>query len=367
MLGLYIHIPFCIKKCEYCDFVSFPCMEDKFEKYINALINEMDEYSGAELDTIFIGGGTPSVLSAGLIKKLCDAIHEKFNIASGYEWTIEANPGTLNDEKIRAMLDGGINRISVGVQSFNDNELKAIGRIHDAKTAYNNICRLNELGFKNISLDLMESLPYQTEESFAASLKTAVQLPVSHISVYSLIIEEGTPLKQKYDEGIYELPDEDTDRDLYGYTEKYLEQFGMYRYEISNYAKPGFESRHNMRYWKCEEYIGLGLAAHSYLNGKRFSNTSELNEYIGGSYRSGECEILNKNDMMSEFMILGMRMMTGVSADEFRRRFGQDIENVYGDVLNKYIKNGFIGHNKNRYFFTNKGIDVSNSILCEFM
>ena len=239
MKGLYIHIPFCIKKCDYCDFISFSGKEMCFEKYIQKLAEEMKEYNGEEINTVFIGGGTPTVLSASLITKLCTDIKRYFNLSDDTEWTIEANPGTLTDEKINSMLEGGINRISVGVQSFNDEELKVIGRIHNAQTAYNTIIKLDKAGFKNISIDLMESLPFQTEASFKNTLKTAMDLPLKHISVYSLIIEDNTPLKVKYDSGVFNLPDEDSDRDLYALTKKYLSGFGFNRYEISNYSKKG--------------------------------------------------------------------------------------------------------------------------------
>ena len=367
MVGLYVHIPFCVRKCEYCDFVSFPGMENRFEEYINSVIREMDEYAGAEVDTVFWGGGTPSVLPAELIKKLCGAINKKFRLALDTEWTAEMNPGTLTDEKICAMLEGGINRASVGVQSFNNNELRAIGRIHDSETAYNTICRLHDNGFKNISIDLMESIPLQTSESFMNSLNTAVSLPISHISVYSLIIEDGTPLKKKYDDGVYNVPDEDEDRDLYALTGRFLKEYGYERYEISNYAKPGHESRHNIRYWQCGEYIGLGAAAHSYMSGKRYSNTTDLKKYISGEGIKENIEILTEADKMSEFMILGMRMMKGVSGNEFKRLFGKGIDDVYGDILKKYISTGFINKNGGFYRFSEKGIDVSNSILCEFI
>lgn len=367
MKGLYIHIPFCVKKCEYCDFVSFPGQEERFEAYIDALIGEMGEYRGAELDTVFLGGGTPSVLPARLINKLCDAVKDNYNIAKNYEWTTEANPGTLTGDKIQAMLESGINRISLGVQSFNDTELKAAGRIHNAETAYNTVLRLNKAGFGNISIDLMESLPLQTPESFKYSLETAVSLPITHISVYSLIIEDGTPIKEKYDKGIYAMPDEDTDRELYHYTKAFLAECGYERYEISNYAMPGYESRHNLKYWSCDEYIGIGVAAASYTDGVRRSNTNNLKDYISGSYHGDAREVLANNDKMGEFMMLGLRKISGVSDKEFEKRFGCSMEYVYKKQLERFIKLGAIEYEDGRCRLTERGLDVANAVMCEFV
>ena len=367
MKGLYIHIPFCIKKCDYCDFISFSGKEMCFEKYIQKLAEEMKEYNGEEINTVFIGGGTPTVLSASLITKLCTDIKRYFNLSDDTEWTIEANPGTLTDEKINSMLEGGINRISVGIQSFNDEELKVIGRIHNAQTAYNTIIKLDKAGFKNISIDLMESLPFQTEASLKNTLKTAMDLPLKHISVYSLIIEDNTPLKVKYDSGVFNLPDEDSDRDLYALTKKYLSGFGFNRYEISNYSKKGYESRHNLKYWNLDEYIGLGVAAHSFVGNKRFSNTDSLEKYLSGDFRSGESEILTANDRMGEYMMLGLRKTAGVSVCDFKTRFNREIYSVYGNTLKKYINTGFMKEENGFFSLTDKGLDVSNSIMCEFL
>jgi oxygen-independent coproporphyrinogen-3 oxidase len=367
MKGLYIHIPFCVKKCDYCDFVSFSGKEDLFEGYVDALSEEMKEYTAEEVDTIFIGGGTPSVLPPKLIKRLCGEIKNNFKLTYNTEWTAEANPGTLSDEKIYSMLEGGINRISVGVQSFDDNELRAAGRIHSARCAYDTVNNLAALGFKNISIDLMESLPLQTEESFKNSLKTAVSLPISHISVYSLIIEDNTPIKKKYDDGVYSLPDEESDRRLYAFTKEYLADYGFNRYEISNYAKDGACSRHNLKYWDCGEYIGLGAAAHSYLNGRRFSNTSDLNAYLSGNFHSGESELLTQKSKQGEFMMLGLRKTAGVERAEFERRFGENIEDVYGDILQKYIKTGFMIYENGFYRLSDSGTDVANYIMCDFV
>ena len=367
MKGLYIHIPFCVKKCEYCDFISFPGYRERFEEYVDTLLNEMKEYRGATLDTVFIGGGTPSVLPPFLIEELCGAVKDNFNITMDCEWTAEANPGTLTGEKIQSMLDGGINRISLGVQSFNDRELRAAGRIHSAETAYNTVLKLSKAGFKNISIDLMESLPYQTPESFKQSLETAVSLPINHVSVYSLIIEDGTPIKEKYDKGIYSMPDEDSDRAMYHYTKSFLAKHGFHRYEISNYAMEGYKSRHNLKYWSCDEYIGIGTAAASYLDGARYVNTCDLEEYMSGSYRNGNKDVLTREDMMGEFMMLGLRKTEGISAAEFAGRFGCTIESIYGSALEKFISLGAVESFGDYYRLTDGGLDVANAVMCEFV
>ena len=366
MKGLYIHIPFCVKKCEYCDFLSFSGCEGYFDKYISSLLREMEKHQGTECDTVFIGGGTPSVLSYKQIERVCDGVKHNFKLSPNLEWTMEINPGTITEKKIQAMKNGGINRVSVGVQSFNDNELEAVGRIHRSKSAYDTVVSLHNEGFSNISIDLMESLPYQTAHSFKHSLEVAMSLPISHISVYSLIIEDGTPIKEKYDNGIYALPDEDSDRDLYKYTGEYLKQNGFSRYEISNYAKAGFESKHNLKYWNCDEYIGIGLGAHSYIDGVRSYNTSVLDEYISGITTVDE-NILTKNDKMGEFMMLGLRKAEGVDKNEFYRRFDVYPDEIWKSQLDKFIALKLMKEENGGYSLTQRGIDISNSIMCEFL
>ena len=366
MKGLYIHIPFCVKKCEYCDFLSFSGCENYFDEYISALLREMEKHQGTEFDTVFIGGGTPSVLSYKQIERVCDGIKHSFKLSPNLEWTMEINPGTITEEKIQAMKDGGVNRVSVGVQSFNDNELEAVGRIHRSKSAYDTVTAIHNAGFSNISIDLMESLPYQTDDSFKHSLEVAMSLPISHISVYSLIIEDGTPIKEKYDNGIYALPDEDSDRDLYKYTGEYLKQNGFSRYEISNYAKAGFESKHNLKYWNCDEYIGIGLGAHSYNDGVRSYNTAVLEEYISGITTVDE-NILTKDDKMGEFMMLGLRKAEGIDKNEFYRRFDVYPDEIWKSQLDKFIALKLMKEENGAYSLTQRGIDISNSIMCEFL
>ncbi len=364
MKGLYIHIPFCIKKCKYCDFTSYSQCSQK-EEYLSALFNEMHEYKGTDIDTVFIGGGTPSILSPKQIEELMRNVRKNFNLTSDCEISMEANPGTLDADKIRAMYDMGINRVSVGVQSFNDDELNAIGRIHNADMAYNNILQLRNAGFENINIDIMSALPFQSKQTLLNTLKKTVLLPITHISAYSLILEEGTPLKNEYENGEFTLPSDDEDREMYAITVDFLKKHGFGRYEISNFAKEGYECKHNLKYWKCNEYIGLGVSAHSYIGNKRFSNTDNLQEYINGAKR--DIIILQEHDKISEFMIMGFRTQKGVGENEFKMRFGKDLKDVYQMEIEKFIKLGLLSLNNGYYSLTDRGFDISNSIMSEFI
>ena len=365
MNGIYIHIPFCKRKCKYCDFVSYAGQSDYTDAYLDALEREMKQYAGESADTVFIGGGTPSIISVEQITRLTRSVFDTFDISKSYEFTVEVNPGTLDAHKINALLSGGVNRISVGVQSFNDTELHTVGRIHTSDEAYRAVEDLNRAGFKNISIDLMTALPNQTMESLKNTLKTAVSLPITHISAYSLIIEDGTPLAAEYDAGTLNLPGEDEDREMYSYAINYLAENGFNQYEISNFAKNGYECKHNIKYWTFEPYIGLGVAAHSFNGSERAYNTSDLFEYIRGA--ESEVSALTNRDKMSEFIITGLRMNRGISSSRFAERFGETLEGVYGAVLTKFETMGLIKHENDRYSLTRRGIDVSNSVLCEFV
>ncbi len=365
MTGLYIHIPFCIQKCKYCDFVSYTGKNEIADAYIDALEREAAEYKGRSVDTIFIGGGTPTALTARQLRRVCAMCFDSFDVNKGYEFTVEANPGTIDEEKITALLEGGVNRVSVGVQSFNNAELRKIGRIHNAKTAYNTICSLKKSGFSNISLDLMLSLPLQTRESIADTLKTAVSLPVKHISAYSLMIEENTPLWREYKSGSLSIPDEDTEREIYWYTVCFLRANGFFQYEISNFAAEGYECRHNVNYWRCGEYAGLGAASHSHMNGKRYSNAPEPERYIAGAPRV--VNVLTDRDKISEFIITGLRMNKGISGEEFAERFGADIRDMFAVQLEKFTALKLMKYENGRWSLTPRGVDISNSVLCEFV
>lgn len=367
MKGLYVHIPFCIKKCRYCDFNSAVMPYDMQEKYINALICEMSEYAGTKVDTVYIGGGTPTVLNTEMLKKVIDGIKRHFNLLPNTEFTVEMNPKTADKEKCEMLLKSGVNRISIGVQSFCDDELNQLGRVHSGKDAKDAIKLAKDIGFKNISIDLMSAIPNQTPESFSQTLETAILQNPDHISCYSLILEEGTPLFDDVKSGKTVLCDEDTEREIYEYAVKTLEENGYKQYEISNFAKDGKESRHNIKYWTMQEYIGIGLSAHSFFDGVRFSNTDDFESYISHNFRSGKKEILTKSDMMSEFAFLGLRMTEGISETAFFEKFGENIFHVFGKPLEKFIKMGFLVNKDGRIFLSREGINVSNQIMCEFL
>lgn len=367
MKGLYVHIPFCIKKCNYCDFNSSAAPDDLKERYIESLICEMGKYKGEECDTVYIGGGTPTSLKAELLEKVLFGIRDNFKISQVAEFTVEMNPKTADMEKLKLMRDSGVNRLSVGVQSFCDNELRALGRVHTAEDAKEAIQLAKKAGFSNISIDLMSAVPYQTKESFAKSLDAAISQNPEHISCYSLILEEGTPLFNAVKMGEVTLCDEDTERELYDYGVDTLEKNGHFRYEISNFAKKGKESRHNLKYWNMEEYIGIGLSAHSFLGGVRFSDTDSMEEYNNHHFESGKKEILTKEDMMSEFMFLGLRKTEGVSKKAFFDRFGEDMTSVFQKPIERFLKMGFLLEENGKIRLSREAVSVSNQIMCEFI
>lgn len=377
MRGLYIHIPFCLKKCAYCDFVSFPGL-DMAESYIAALIKEIElcgaEYKGTEFDTVFFGGGTPSALPPSFVEKVMVAIKQHFSLQLK-EATIECNPGTVTEEKLAAYREAGFNRLSFGVQSFDEDILKGIGRIHTSKQAEECVEMARRAGFDNINLDLMYGLPNQTTEKYLESIEVAAELGVQHISAYSLILEEGTPLYLAVEEGITTLPDEDETYKMHRAGMERLEQLGYSRYEISNYAKPGYECQHNLVYWANGEYLGLGLNSHSAMrrDGKwlRFCNTSELKAYLAALSRD-QLPVLETQDIppkeeMFECIMLGLRTIKGVSLVEFEKRFGKDALNIYAVPVSKLEKLGYLAVDKGRMYLTDRGLDMQNTALMEFM
>lgn len=369
-LELYLHIPFCIKKCEYCDFLSGPATRTRQEDYIYALLQEMKAVSGEEkrwVDTIFIGGGTPSVPDCDVMEKLLKGMRESFNISSDAEITIEANPGTLTPEKLRLYREYGINRISIGLQSPKDKELKVLGRIHNYSQFLESYHMAREADFSNINIDLMFAIPGQTCEGWRENLRTVAELEPEHISAYSLIIEEGTPFYEKE----LDLPDEDSEYAMYEDTGKILEEYGYHQYEISNYAKKGRSCLHNEGYWTRKDYLGLGLGAASLLGNRRFSNTDSMEKYLKNSgclekIRKNQ-EILSTDDKMAEFMFLGLRMTEGISVNGFREYFGVSIEKIYGEVINRYKKQGLLIEENGRIFLSRPGIHVSNTIMADFL
>ncbi len=329
-LGIYIHIPFCKKKCKYCDFISFSCDGAKQKEYVECLLKEIElkEYDSLnEITTIYIGGGTPSIIDSKDIIRILDKVKNKFNVKSNAEITIEVNPGTVSKEKLEDYKASGINRISMGLQSADNRLLELVGRIHTYEEFEKNYNLAKEVGFTNINVDLMLALPTQTEDDLVDSLLKVINLNPKHISLYSLILEEGTELEKLIESGKYKLCDEELERKMYHKTKKILEKNGYKHYEISNFAKSGFESKHNLDCWNQEEYIGFGLAAHSYYKNKRFSNTVNLDEYIQNVNNEKIDNIIEVHEEQTreskakEFMMIGLRKINGVSISEFEKRF----------------------------------------------
>ena len=419
-LSLYIHIPFCVRKCHYCDFLSAPCEEETKQRYVDALCKEItqkaEEFQDKKVDTIFFGGGTPSILSAEQMEQIVSTVRQHFQILSNAEISMEMNPGTVDREKLETYRKLGINRLSIGLQSANNEELKILGRIHTWEDFLQTWEMVRETGFSNVNIDLMSALPGQTMESYEETLKKVLTLKPEHISAYSLIIEEGTQFYKWFEEecegqeeqagpknptdandGLSirkdkKLPDEITDRKMYELTKEMLEQKGYYRYEISNYALPGYECKHNIGYWKRKEYLGLGLGAASLLfedtiemqkENIRCSNVQDLKCYLNicnGEEREKKQQSpkyswieeqtkLSLSDQMEEFMFLGLRMMEGVSPTEFEEKFGKSLQEVYGEQLAKLEKQKLIVFHEEtgKYALTLQGLDVSNQVFVEFI
>ena len=366
---LYIHIPFCVRKCAYCDFLSALGSEEAKASYTEALLREIEavKTEKREVSSIFVGGGTPSALSPSLMGDIFEKIHKSFSVAPDAEITIEANPGTLSNEKLFLYRNVGINRLSLGLQSPEAAELKSLGRIHTYEEFLESFSLAREAGFQNINVDLMCALPDQTYEGWVRNLRKVAALHPEHISAYSLIIEEGTPFAKRK----LNLPDEDTEYRMYEDTAGILAEYGYEQYEISNYAKKDLACQHNVGYWTRKEYLGLGLGAASLWGNQRFSNTSDFFLYLNNSgfpeKIRGDRETLSLEAEMSEFMFLGLRMTKGVSKAEFLEGFGVPIECVYGKVLDKYKSVGLLEETEGRIFLTRAGIHVSNGVMAEFL
>jgi len=444
-LGIYIHIPFCMKKCLYCDFLSNTADKSVINKYLDALkkeieytaLNDIDFESQYSVDTIFLGGGTPSILEGEQIEEILETIKKRFVLSDAVEITIECNPGTASGQKIEKWKEAGINRISIGLQSADDDELKLLGRIHNFNQFKETYSWAKEAGFENINIDIMSAIPGQTKESYRHTLEEVISFRPQHISSYSLIVEPDTPYYEIFNEDgtVYEnseipvpnnadkwpqLPDEDTEREMYYMTQEVLKEAGYHRYEISNYSLDGYECRHNSSYWIGTEYIGMGLGASSYLSGVRYSNTSDIYTYFKAcdkldkvpssdyysqlymddteeeneacfededietcskavenkasirEYLSSEgyheaIQPLSLNERMEEFMFLGLRMMRGISKEDFEKRFGRDIYSVYGKKLEKLQNEELIETDGKNIRLTSRGIDISNVVLANFL
>lgn len=377
-LELYIHIPFCVKKCSYCDFLSAPATEQTKEAYMAALFAEIGgrakDYKERIVTSVFIGGGTPSLLSGDSIKQLMEHIREGFRLAPDAEITMEVNPGTVTTEKLAAFYGAGINRLSIGMQSAQEQELKILGRIHD----FDGFCQVYleavEAGFTNINVDVMSGLPGQTLASYKDTLEKVLRLePMpQHISAYSLIVEEGTPFAAMADRGELPLPEEDTERAMYEETIEVLAGYGFHRYEISNYALDGYECRHNVGYWIRRDYLGFGIGAASLIGNVRFQNGRDLNAYLAHPLACREeQQSLTTQEQMEETMFLGLRLIRGVSYPEFARCYGQTLEEVYGEVIARNVADGLLTVREDetgrRLMLTGRGLDVSNYVMAQFL
>ena len=370
MRGLYVHIPFCLKKCSYCDFCSFDSISaSERGEYISGLIKEIKSYRREprlELDTIFFGGGTPSLLSCEEFSAVASVIEESFDLSMLSEFTLEANPKTLSEEKLLLYRESGVNRISLGLQSIHENELKKLGRIHNLADFKRSLDLVFNSGFDNVSVDLMYGIPEQTEKSFSETLDWVLSQKLSHISVYGLIVEENTPFGKMGKNLI--LPTEDEEADMYAIAKEKLTAAGYSHYEISNYAKPGFESRHNLIYWKTCEYIGVGLAAHSFFEGERFSNTENLREYLSPNLKQYRTkEKVSASDLAYEYTMLALRLKDGFSLSEYKERFSRDF--LYGreEKIEAYKRQGFLVCDGEKISLTDEGFYVSNTILSDLL
>lgn len=393
-LGLYIHIPFCVQKCLYCDFLSAPAGEGERERYVEALCREIvregKTYADYTVRTIYIGGGTPSLLAGERILHILTLVYQCFRVEMDCEISLEANPGTVTADKLKDWRRAGINRISLGVQSLQDEELKALGRIHDSQTFLDTYKMVVESGFNNINIDLMSGIPGQSPDSYRDTLEKVVTLNKrpAHISAYGLIIEEGTP----FFENTPQLPDEDCEREMYALTGEFLAKFGYCRYEISNYAFPGYECRHNIGYWRRENYLGLGAGAASLIENVRFRNLRDIGGYEqmqelpsesgqgqgkvlperGGMFHE-ERQVLSKAEQMEEFMFLGLRMTKGVSREEFSEAFGTAMDEVYPGIVENFCKKGLLREQKDDktgrtwISLTDYGMDISNYVMSDFL
>lgn len=410
-LELYVHIPFCVKKCAYCDFLSAPAKAQERTAYVDALTAEIEnKKNDSPVSTVFLGGGTPSILEGGDTARIFDALRRSFRISDSAEITMEVNPGTVTKEKAALWKDCGVTRLSIGLQSVNDRELLMLGRIHTYRDFLSTWEIVRGAGFDNINIDLISAIPGQTLKSWERTLHTAACLEPEHISAYSLIVEEGTPFYDRYGEGRDEkesrnpshltdsyppLPDEDTERAIYKATQSLLAEYGFHRYEISNYAKEGYECRHNLGYWERREYLGLGLGAASLIGNKRFHNTADMEKYLSicssfskeapvfsadASKRSTDrrddtdignlcedIEILSPEDEMEEFMFLGLRKTEGISCSEFADVFGRTLSDVYGPQLKKLLGQELLEITDGRVRLTERGLDISNYVFSEFI
>ncbi len=377
-LGLYLHFPFCVRKCAYCDFLSAPADEETKRAYAAEMVKEIElvgqklagQASKTTVDTVFLGGGTPSTMPADALFDVMEALGRNFDVEEDAEITMEVNPGTLSED-VLSFIKAHINRVSVGLQGTHEEELRILGRIHSYEDFLKSFDALRKAGVKNLSVDLMSAVPGQTEVMWEEDLARVIALGPEHISAYSLIIEEGTPFFEAYARGSFSgkwaLPDEETERRMYHRTGEILENAGYRRYEISNYARAGFASRHNMRYWERRDYLGFGIGAASLFQHVRWNNTRNLKEYLAGDHGRRDEETLSRQAEMEEFMFLGLREIRGVSFSGFEQYFGTAMEEIYGEVLKRHLADGLLAREGDRIFLTERGLDLANSVMADFI
>ena len=374
-LGIYIHISFCVRKCSYCDFYSVALNDNSEYEFIESVLNEIKGYKdklrkGYTVDSIFFGGGTPTIIKPENLKKIIDALGTIVEIDKCCETTMEANPNTLTEEKLKQYKSMGINRLSIGIQSLNDEILKNIGRIHSSREAIEALDRAKAAGFENINTDIMFNIPGQKVEDIENTLRAIIQRGVKHISFYSLKLEEGTPMYILEKNKKINMPNEDYEREMYYAGRKIMEENNLYQYEISNFAQRGFECRHNLKYWNQEEYIGFGPSAHSFLNNIRYSNPPDLKLYC--EKRSSEIqrtiqEVLGREDLMFEYIMLRLRLREGLDMKVFNNKFSADFQKLYSEQIEYLLKNKLIEVEGNKIKLSLRGIDVANYVIVEFM
>lgn len=382
----YIHIPFCVRKCAYCDFLSFPSCVDQIPEYVEALCREIglsEKFWGenkSELTSVYFGGGTPSLLSPLQVKTILDSLRRVFSLSKDCEITLEANPGTIDEGKLLGFREAGVNRLSLGIQSLDDSVLATLGRIHNAAAARQAIYDAKKAGFQNISCDMMLGIPGQSQDAVASTLEFFLREGIPHISLYSLILEEGTPMYVRYGGDIEKYVSQEQDRAMYHYVVNTLKENGFAHYEISNMGRPGFESRHNMMYWRAENYYAFGLGAHYYLGDERGTHkAATVKEYItsfDADGKPGEVvkddiyeaeEKLTIDDQKKEFMMLAFRTGKGAEVQVFEKRFGCSVESAFGEELEKEIQSGLVEKTEGGYRLTEKGFDLANQVFGDYV
>ncbi len=374
-LGLYIHIPFCASKCKYCSFNSYACKDDLQQEYIKALVKEIEYYktkfAGREVTTVFIGGGTPSHLVKGGISTILSRVKSYFKLAKNCEITIEANPNSVNYQKALEWRSAGVNRVSIGFQTAKKSLLKKIGRIHTKKDLETAINHLRSVGFQNINVDLMIGLPTQRQKDVKMALNYVTKMGVTHVSAYTLILEEGTPLYDSVQKGEIKVPKEERVLAMYDYLKKYLHKRGFNRYEVSNFAQVGYECKHNLNCWSMQEYVGFGAGAHSYVGKMRYSNLEDPSEYIEHINKNGiaveTMEKLTAKEEFEEYVMLGLRKSKGINLKDLSKLYNVDLRIKKADIISKYLDMDLIKVNKNQLYVTDKGFNVLNRIILDLV